>query len=403
MRRREIMRLLICAGGTGGGVYPALSVLKQLMSPKPEPLPEAQEPTTHTAVDELQVLWVGGKGGMESDLVKREGIRFESVPAAGLHGVGIRSMPGNLWQLAGGFFASQRILRKFHPEVLFFTGGYVAVPMAFAGRLTRRIKSLLFVPDIEPGLALKTIARFSDCVTLTADESTPFFSKHPFKTVTGYPIRPGLDHWTAQEARSFFALGEEMPVLLVFGGSKGARSINQALASALTELLKEMQIIHITGKLDWQMMEDVRTGLSTEQLNRYRPYPYLYDEIGAAMLLADLAISRAGAATLGELPLFGLPAILVPYPYAWRYQRVNASYLAKRGAAEIIEDSQLAEQLLPRVRNLMSDIEKREKMSQVMHSLARPEAAAKIATLLIDLAKQQNHPSSVLNVPNPTD
>jgi len=383
-------------------VYPALSVLKQLMSPKPEPILNVQANARQASPEEHQVLWVGGSGGMEADLVKREGLRFEAIPAAGVHGVGMRALPGNLWRLGQGFFSSRRILRKFHPDVLFLTGGFVAVPMALAARLSGRSKSLLYVPDIEPGLALKTIARFSDCVTLTVEESGAYFPKHPSKLVTGYPLRPGLDRWTIEEARSFFALQEQLPVLLVFGGSKGARSINLALAGALTELLQDMQVIHITGKLDWQMIEQAREGLSTEQLNRYRPFPYLYDEIGAAMHLAGLALTRAGASILGELPFFGLPAILVPYPYAWRYQRVNASYLVKRGAAELIEDSQLAEQIIPKVRGLMTDHDRLEKMSTVMHSLAKPEAAARIASLLTDLAKSSQNKGS-LNVPNPSD
>jgi UDP-N-acetylglucosamine--N-acetylmuramyl-(pentapeptide) pyrophosphoryl-undecaprenol N-acetylglucosamine transferase len=339
---------------------------------------------------------------MEEDLVKREGIRYEAIPAAGVHGVGARALPGNLWQLSRGFFASRRILRKFRPEVLFFTGGFVAVPMALAARLSRWTKSLLYVPDIEPGMALNTIARFSDCLTLTVEESGAFFPKHPSKVITGYPVRSGLEQWTIEQARSFFALEEQLPVLLVFGGSRGAHSINQALAGALPELLQDMQVIHITGKLDWQMMEQTRAGLPSKKLNRYRPYPYLYDEIGAAMRLADLALTRAGASTLGELPLFGLPAILVPYPYAWRYQRVNASYLVKRGAAEVIEDSQLTEKIVPEVRGLMADQAKCTRMSEAMRSLSKPEASARIASLLTELAKtsQQN---GVRYVPNPSD
>ena len=383
-------------------MYPALSVLKLLMSSKPEPVPDTQTPAAQPEAEELQVLWVGGRGGMEADLVKREGIRFETIPAAGVHGVGLRSLPGNLWQVGGGFFASRRILRKFRPDVLFFTGGYVAVPMALTARFTGHAKSVLYVPDIEPGLAIKTIARFSDCISLTVAESEAYFPKHPCKVVTGYPVRSGLDRWSEQEARSFFALQEQMPILLVFGGSKGAHSINHALAGALPELLKEMQVIHITGKLDWQMMENVREGLANELLNRYRPYPYLYDEIGAAMLLADLALSRAGASTLGELPTFGVPAILVPYPYAWRYQRVNANYLMKHGAAEVIEDAQLEEQLLSRVSGLIADRKKRDEMSKAMHALAKPEAATRIVELLVNLAKSDK-PSNVQNVPNPTD
>jgi UDP-N-acetylglucosamine--N-acetylmuramyl-(pentapeptide) pyrophosphoryl-undecaprenol N-acetylglucosamine transferase len=372
-------------------VYPALSVLKLLMSLKPESLMGDQVTVRQAALEELQVLWVGGNGGMEADIVKREGLRFEAIPAAGLHGVGARALPGNLWQLSRGFFSSRRILRKFQPDVLFFTGSFIGVPMALAARVFSRTKSLTFVPDIEPSLALKSIARFSDCITLSIEQSQAFFPKHRNQVVTGYPLRPDLDQWTKAEARSFFALREELPVLLVFGGSKGARSINQAVVNALPVLLQEMQIIHITGKLDWQMIELGRKGLSTEQINRYRPYPFLYDEIGAAMRLADLALTRAGASTLGELPLFGLPAILVPYPYAWRYQRVNASYLAKRGAAVVVEDARLAEQIVPQIQDLMSDRTRREQMSEAMQALARPDAAEKIAHLLIDLAVSKSN------------
>jgi len=385
------MRLLICAGGTGGGVYPALSVLKQLMSMKPESGTLTSLQLGQVSGDELQVLWVGGEGGMEEHLVKREGLRFESIPAAGVHGVGIRSLPGNLWQLGRGFLASRRILRKFHPDVLFFTGGYVAVPMALAGRLSTRSKSVLYVPDIEPGLALKTIARFSDCITLTLDESKAFFPGRQPKEVTGYPLRPGLNSWTRVEARSFFALQEQLPVLLVLGGSRGARSINQALVNALPELLNDLQVIHISGNLDWEMVEQIRGGLSTEQLSRYRPYPYLHDEIGAAMSLADLALTRAGASILGELPAFGLPAILVPYPYAWRYQRINASFLVKQGAAVQLEDALLAGQIIPLVRDLLGDSEKLARMSEAMRSLAKPEAASRIANILKNLAVPSLH------------
>lgn len=383
-------------------MYPALSVLKQLMREKLESAPGAPALTSQAAMDELQVLWVGSRGGMEADLVKREGLRFETIPAAGVHGVGVRALPGNLWQLGRGYISSRRILRRFQPDVLFYTGGYVAVPMALAARSYGRAMSLLYVPDIEPGLALKTIARFSDRITLTVDESKEYFPKHPAREVTGYPLRPDLAKWTIAEARSFFALNEQMPVLLVFGGSKGARSINLAVVSALLELLKEMQVIHITGKLDWQMVEQARAGLPAELLVRYRPYPYLYDEIGAAMVLADLALTRAGASTLGELPIFGLPAILVPYPYAWRYQRVNASYLVRHGAAVQIDDSQLAEQIIPTVRELMADKEKLGRMSQAMRSLAKPEAASRIAALLCELADQARK-TGAHNVPDLAD
>ncbi|NJN79254.1 MAG: UDP-N-acetylglucosamine--N-acetylmuramyl-(pentapeptide) pyrophosphoryl-undecaprenol N-acetylglucosamine transferase [Anaerolineales bacterium] len=150
------MRLLICAGGTGGGVYPALSVYEALKNKDAN----------------LETLWVGGESGMEEALVNRAGISYRSIPAAGVHGVGLRALPRNIFKLTRGISESRKILNKFKPDVLFFTGGYVAAPMAFAGR---NIPIVLYVPDIEPGLALKFLANFADVITLTADVSKNIF------------------------------------------------------------------------------------------------------------------------------------------------------------------------------------------------------------------------------------
>ena len=158
------MRLLICAGGTGGGVYPALAVHSALTA----------------KVRDLDTLWVGGEGGMEESLVKRQGIAFQSIPAAGIHGVGLATMPRNLAMIGRGILASRRILKEFQPDVLFFTGGFVAVPMALAGR---SISSMLYVPDIEPGMALKSLSGFADTIAVTTSQSQKFFNK---KVLTGF-------------------------------------------------------------------------------------------------------------------------------------------------------------------------------------------------------------------------
>jgi UDP-N-acetylglucosamine--N-acetylmuramyl-(pentapeptide) pyrophosphoryl-undecaprenol N-acetylglucosamine transferase len=326
---------------------------------------------------------------MEADLVERAGIPFKAIPAAGIHGVGLRVLPGNLMQLVGGYCKARKILHRFKPEVLLFTGGYVAVPMAVAGR---NIPSVLYVPDIEPGLALKTLARFSYCIAVTAEESLVYFPDREKIVVTGYPTRRELKTWNKHAACERLNLSPDVPTLLVFGGSKGARSINRAVTGVLPDLLTEMQVVHITGNLDWKEVETARSaiaqGPASDVINRYRTFPYLHGEMGAALSAADIAISRAGASSLGEFPLFGLPAILVPYPYAWRYQQVNAQYLAYRGAALIVNDADLPDQLLMVVRSLIRDRERRVKMSQAMSSLARPEAAKSIAHLLQNLAME---------------
>jgi UDP-N-acetylglucosamine:LPS N-acetylglucosamine transferase len=342
----------------------------------------------------LEVLWIGGVGGMEAELVKRAGVPFEAIPAAGVHGVGLRALPGNLWKLFQGFLQSRRLIQRFQPQVMLFTGGFVAVPVALAGRLGLGKgscpRSLLYVPDIEPGLALKTLARFASRIAVTVTESCEYFRSHKDVVVTGYPTRPELQRLEPAEARQSFGLAANLPTLLVLGGSKGARSINRAVMSALPGLLESIQVLHVSGQLDWGEVEAARSKLaestSPELLSRYRIYPYLHEEMAAAFSAADLVVSRAGASTLGELPLFALPAILVPYPHAWRYQQVNAQYLAQHRAAEIIQDADLAVQLYPAVIRLLADQARLDAMRLSMHSLSTPDAGVAIANQVLSLA-----------------
>ncbi|KAF0106571.1 MAG: UDP-N-acetylglucosamine--N-acetylmuramyl-(pentapeptide) pyrophosphoryl-undecaprenol N-acetylglucosamine transferase [Anaerolineaceae bacterium] len=358
---------MICAGGTGGGVYPALAVLEALNAERAD----------------VQTLWVGGEGGVEARLVERAGVPFKAIPAAGLHGVGLRHLPGNLLKLARGAATSRRILHAFRPDAIFFTGGYVAVPMALAGM---QVPTLLYVPDVEPGLALRTLARFADRIAVTAEESRRYFRRRARLAVTGYPVRPGLARWTRPEARRTLGLPADGPVLLAFGGSKGARSLNNAVLANLPALLDLADLVHVTGELDWPAMQEKAKSLNAAQAARYHAFAYLHEEMGAALAAADLAISRAGASALGEYPLFGLPAILVPYPYAWRYQKVNADFLTGRGAALLLEDAQLQESLLPAVKNLLADPSRLDSMRAAMRSLSRPDAASVIGRLVLDLA-----------------
>ncbi|NPV76576.1 MAG: UDP-N-acetylglucosamine--N-acetylmuramyl-(pentapeptide) pyrophosphoryl-undecaprenol N-acetylglucosamine transferase [Anaerolineae bacterium] len=346
-------------------MYPALSVLQALGS------------------DVTQVLWVGGQGGMEASLVQRAGVPFTAIPAAGVHGVDLRALPRNIGLLLRGMAASRRVLQDFRPDVLLFTGGYVAAAMALAAR---QYPTLVYVPDIEPGLALKFLVRFADVIAVTAEESRAFLPANKRVVVTGYPTRLDFGAWDPAAARARLGMQADLPVLLVFGGSKGARSINRAVSACLPKLLEEFQVFHVTGELDYPEIQKAAENLPADQRSRYRVFPYLHDEMGAAFAAATLVVSRAGAATLGEYPLFGLPAILVPYPHAWRYQKVNAAYLANRGAAVILPDERLNDELLPLIKSLLGNPEKLSSMRKSMHALAAPDAANRIAGRLCELA-----------------
>jgi UDP-N-acetylglucosamine--N-acetylmuramyl-(pentapeptide) pyrophosphoryl-undecaprenol N-acetylglucosamine transferase len=329
---------------------------------------------------DIETLWVGSRGGMEGELVKHAGIPFDSIPAAGLHGVGISALPRNMAQLASGFMASRRVLRRFRPDVLFFTGGYLAGPMALAGS---RVPTALYVPDIEPGLALKALARLADRICVTAGPTQHYFSKPV--TVTGYPVRSDLLRWTKQEGRRSLQLDRRLPVLLVAGGSTGARSINRALLANLEQLLKVTQVVHLTGRGEFESVARATSRLSEEQRARYRAFAFLDETMGAALAAADFAVMRAGASILGELPAFGLPAILAPYPHAWRYQWVNARYLVEHQAAILIEDAALEQELLGTVKSLLQDRGRSDAMRLAMRSLAHPEAADAVASQLMEL------------------
>jgi UDP-N-acetylglucosamine--N-acetylmuramyl-(pentapeptide) pyrophosphoryl-undecaprenol N-acetylglucosamine transferase len=205
---------------------------------------------------------------------------------------------------------------------------------------------------------------------------------------TGYPVRADFLKWNRGSARKALNLHEGKPVLLVTGGSRGARSINQAVLAHLPSLLEIAQVIHISGQLDWPTVEAAAGSQSREMRRDYHAYPYLHEEMGAALAASDLVVSRAGASSLGEYPLLGLPAVLVPYPHAWRYQKVNADYLASRGAAVTLEDHRLKDDLLRLVQLLLTDTAKREKMRKAMRALAHPQAARQIAQHLFELAEE---------------
>ena len=335
---------------------------------------------------EIEVLWVGSDDGIEADLVKRAGIAYRGIPAAGLHGVNIFSLPKRFIKLAKGYFSAKSIINDFKPDVMFFTGGYVGFPVAMAGK---NIPSVLFVPDIEPGMALNQLSKNADVITLVCEDSERYFSDKSKTRITGYPTRTDIQHWNRDQALEFFALRKEMPVLFVFGGSKGAHSINQALRANLTSLLELCQIIHVTGKLDWDDTKSSYDTLPDSCKVRYKIYPYLHEEMGAAFSAADLIISRAGASTLGEFPLFGVPAILVPYPYAWRYQKVNADYLVNKKAALMIRDEDLPERIVPVVTDLLNHPDKLHAMKNAMSDLANPNAAKDILNILREAAERK--------------
>ncbi len=334
----------------------------------------------------MEVLYVGGEGGVEQRLVTRAGLRFVGVPAGGVHGLAPWWAIWNLIKLMRGWGAAYRLGCRERPAVLFATGGYASIPVALAAWVLR-VPILVYLPDIEPGLAMRFIAHLAARVAVTVEDSCSYFPARKV-VVTGYPVRAEFDGLDRAGAMASLGLVPGDPVLLVIGGSRGARSINQALIGVLEQVLELAQVVHVSGELDWPWVAERCETLPAALKARYHAFPYLHEEIGSALAAADLAVCRAGASTLGELPFFGLPAVLVPYPHAWRYQRINAEWLAGQGAAVVLKDERLDKELLPTVRGLLVDRERLARMRERMRALARPDAAARLARELHRLIRR---------------
>ena len=366
------MRLVLSGGGTGGHVYPALSVA------------EAVREQLATG-ESLDLLYVGTLAGDESQIVERVAIPFRDVNAAPIRGRMPWQMAANAAKIAVGTRQARAILGDFSPEVVLSTGGYASFPVALAAR-GRKIPLAVYLPDLRPGWAVRAIARLAQRVAATAIESLRRLPSGK-TVVTGYPVRSEFYEADRSSGRERLGLSPEEKVLFISGGSTGAQRINRAIAAEISGLLELCEVVHVSGPGDEPWLREIKEGLPAGLRERYHLYGYMHDEMPWAMAAADLALCRSGASVLGELPALGLPAVLVPLPLAGAHQRTNAHYLEKHGAAAILEETSLSD-VLPVVGSLLHDERRLREMRDASRRLARPNAAARIASVIMELAKE---------------
>ncbi len=362
------------AGGTGGGVYPALTVAKSLQD-----------------VGGIELHFVSSAIGMENDLVARSGVRFDvwsRVQAGPLHGVNIIRKITSILRLGIGTLQAFWLLLRRRPAAIFLTGGWVGLPVALAAWFYR-IPVVIFVPDIEPGRTLKVLGRFARVITATVDDTAQYYPKNKRVVATGYPLRPDLLEADRAAGVACFGLDADKRTLLVFGGSSGSRAINRQIYRYIAELLAipDLQILHISGKLDAEEVAMAHQQLAPSLQTRYHVCDYV-DDMGLALAAADLVVSRAGAGTLGEFPLFELPAILIPLAYAWRYQEINADWLASRGAAIRLDETDMTDELIPLIHGLLNDEGRLQAMRTAAQQLVKTDGADNIARVILDLSKR---------------
>jgi len=356
--------VLISGGGTGGHVYPLLVVADALLQ----------------GGDEVSLLYVGSVGGMEASIVSRTAIPYRSVETGPIRGMAPWTLVRNLRRVYRGYQQALALLSEWPADVMLVTGGYVSVPVSLAAR-KRRVPLMIYLPDREPGWAVRFLSRHADRIAVSFESVRKALPAacHDRVWVSGYPVRAPLLDADRDASRAQLGLDAQRKTLLLLGGSRGARPLNRALVAILPQLLARYQVIHVTGELDWPWVQEQRAALGAELQARYLAYPYLHEELSAAMAAADLAVARAGAATMAEFPAVGLPSVLVPYPYAGQHQALNADFMAAHGAAVRLDEAELEEKLESIVVDLLEGEGKLAHMRQQARALSMPEAAARLA------------------------
>jgi UDP-N-acetylglucosamine--N-acetylmuramyl-(pentapeptide) pyrophosphoryl-undecaprenol N-acetylglucosamine transferase len=330
-----------------------------------------------------EVSFVGTPNGLEARLVPEAGIPFKGLDAAGFD----RGRPWTLItssiRLAVSTFTAARWLTTIKPDVVMGFGGYVSIPVGMAAAL-KGIPLVLHEQNSVPGMANKFLSRWAIRIGATYEESARWLM-HPERVeFTGNPVRSAVLGASRAASREALGVADNKVMLLVFGGSQGAQHLNSALIGIHDRLLAlpDVEVFHVAGPRDAQRMRDALDAAGGDGDGRWRVIDYMND-MGSALAASDLVVARAGATSIAEITALGLPAVLVPYPYATDdHQTKNASAMVEQGAAERIADSELdGERLGDAVTELLADPVRRASMAAASKALGRPGAAEHVARL----------------------
>lgn len=366
-------RVIISGGGTGGHIYPAITIYKEI-----------------AAMTEAEFLYIGTERGLEASIVPKEGLPFRTLPVQGLARKLSLQTAVTLGKSVGSLFMANSIISEFKPDVVIGTGGYVCGPILMAAAL-RKIPTLIQEQNVIAGITNKILSRFVDVVAVGYEEAAASFSHCKRVIYTGNPVRPEVLIDSRSDGRRHFKLADSDFAVLIAGGSRGARSINNAMIEVHRHFKdrKGIKLIHVTGSAEY---DRVLAELGAEDGNSFSEssliLSYLHD-MPKGLAAADLAVFRAGAVGLAELTVRGIPSILIPYPYAAEdHQTYNARSLVTAGAARMIVDKMLTgEDLIGEIEYFLENREELAHMASEAKTLGRPNAARDIAQLALEIAK----------------
>jgi UDP-N-acetylglucosamine--N-acetylmuramyl-(pentapeptide) pyrophosphoryl-undecaprenol N-acetylglucosamine transferase len=367
------MRIILAGGGSGGHLVPLVAVARKIREKVPE----------------VELYFIGPKGKMEDDIMGRENIPIRNIMTGKLRRYFSLQNVVDLFKIPVGIIKSLWLLFVLMPDAIFSKGGYASFPVVVAGWFYR-IPILIHESDSNPGLANSILGKFSDRVAVAYVEAEKYFPAAQV-VLTGNPLRENINKGSAEKARQFFGLTESRKTIFVWGGSQGAKNINDRLLRILPQLMHKYQIVHQTGENNFKEVSRVAGELGFKVgHDGYCAVPFLQEELIDVLAIADLIISRAGSTSIAEIAANKKPAIIIPLETsASDHQRMNAYSLARVGGCVVMEENNMGEHmLLEKIDEIMESETLRSKLSENIGTFYHPDAADKLADGILGMIKE---------------
>lgn len=368
------MKVIITGGGTGGHIYPALSIARRIKD-------------THECAE---ILYVGTEHGLEAKLVPKEGFNFKSVRVKGFSRKLSMDTLYSIKELMLGMNDARKVIKEFAPDVVIGTGGYVCGPVVFLAAI-KGIPTLIHEQNAFPGVTNKILSKVVDRVAGSFEESIERFNNLEKVKITGNPVRQDLFNIDNEMAYKELGINKDHPFILCFGGSGGQKSLNDSMIKFIAENAKNknIQILHITGERFFEKFVKELEDMGIDNLEKnIKVVPYFY-EMPKALNITDLTITSGGAITIAELTAVGVPSIIVPKAYtAENHQEYNAKALQDKGASIMIKEKDLNYEVLSKnIHELLDNRIKLDEMSKNSKAIGIRDADEKIVNLVEEIIK----------------
>ena len=364
------MKIVVSGGGTGGHIYPALALIREIQKVNKN----------------VEFLYIGTQNGLESKLVPRENIPFKSIHITGFKRKLSFENVKTVFRFLKGVQDSKKMLKDFNPDIVIGTGGYVCGPVVYAAA-KRRIPTVIHEQNSVPGLTNKFLSRYVNKIAICFEEAKEFFPSE--KTVfTGNPRASEVTGKDGMKGRLSAGLSTTKPAVLIFGGSRGARPINEAVVKALPEFAnKAYQVLYVTGDVHYEDVKKEAELVGNPNNVVIKPFIHNMPEVLVGM---DLVVSRAGATTLAEITSLGIPSILIPSPYVTNnHQEKNARSLSDHGAAQLLLEKELTSNtLVGHIEKILLNQQTIEEMKQKSKKMGVPDAASRLYKVMEQLIKE---------------